>query len=246
MTEIHGVTGLYAVDALDADEVEAFEAHRAVCTTCSEEADELCATAPRLSVLAAAPSPPLALRAAVLAGLVDVRQLPRDVEPSPASEATYQKPADRRPGRRTRLLSVLLAAVSVVALALGGIAYSVALHPQGLAAEPSADTSLLVAPDAQILPMVLANGAQVSFLVSKAQNRALFVGGELPSPGVGKTYELWTLRGSIATPDALVGGGTDVVQWFHGPVTGSTGVAVSIEDAAGARRPTAVQGVATI
>jgi hypothetical protein len=246
MTEIHGETGLYAVDALDPSELEAFEAHRAVCPTCHQEAAELCETAPRLSVLAGAPGPPPALRAAILAGLADVRQLPPlqtdrgDTAPAPDDLAV------RRAGRRTRVLSVLVAAVSVVALALGGVAYSVARQPQSLVAGASADTSLLAAPDAQILPVVLANGAQVSFVVSKTQNRALFVGGDLPSPGTGKTYALWTLRGSSATPDALVGGGTDVVQWFHGPVSGSTGVAVSIEDAGGARRPTAVQGVVAI
>ena len=247
MTEIHGVTGLYAVDALDPEELESFEAHRAVCATCSQEAAELCATAPRLSVLAAAPFPPPALRAMVLAGLADVRQLPPlGAAPAHTREPASDDTAVRRQGRRTRVLSVLVAAVSVVALALGGVAYSVARQPQGLVAGPSADTSLLAAPDAQIVPLVLANGAQVSFVVSKAQNRALFVGGDLPSPGAGKAYELWTLRGSKATPDALFGGGTDVLQWFHGPVNGSTGVAVSIEDAGGARRPTAMQGVVTL
>ena len=243
MTEIHGVTGLYAVDALDAAELEAFEAHRAVCPTCRDEVAELCETAPRLSVLAGAPLPPPALRATILAGLADVRQLPPLHDDRRVDEPDPDELSARRAGRRTRLLSVLVAAVSVVALALGGIAYSVARQPQGLVAGASADTTLLAAPDARILPMVLANGAQVSFVVSRSQNRALFVGGDLPSPGTGKTYELWTLRGSTATPDALVGGGTDVVQWFHGPVSGATAVAVSIEDAGGARRPTSVQGV---
>lgn len=247
MTEIHGETGLYAVDALEPADLAAFEAHRAVCPSCRQEASELCETAPRLSVLVGAPTPPPALRAAILAGVADVRQLPPlRTDRGPRQEPPVDVLAVRRASRRTRVLSVLVAAVSVVALALGGVAYSVARQPQGLVAGASADTSLLAAPDAQILPVVLANGAQVSFVVSKTQNRALFVGGDLPSPGAGKTYELWTLRGSSATPDALVGGGTDVVQWFHGPVSGSTGVAVSIEDAGGARRPTAVQGVVSI
>ena len=247
MTEIHGETGLYAVDALDPAALEAFEAHRAACPSCHREAAELCETAPRLSVLAGAPTPPPALRAAILAGLTDVRQLPAlRTDPRPGREPVTDELAVRRAGRRTRVLSLLVAAVSVVALALGGLAFSVARQPQGLVAGASADTTLLAAPDAQILPLVLANGAQVSFVVSKAQNRAMFVGGDLPSPGAGKTYELWTLHGSNATPDALVGGGTDVVQWFHGPVSGSTGVAVSIEDVGGSRRPTTVQGSVSI
>lgn len=247
MNEIHGATGAYALDALEADELEAFEAHRAVCPTCSREVAGFCETAPRLSVLAAAPPPPPALREAILTSLADVRQLPplhgdaRQVRPPGVDEVAL-----RRSSRRTRLLSVLVAAVSVLALALGGTVYSLAGQRETPAAGVSADTSLLAAPDAHIVPMVLANGAKVSVVVSKSQNRALFVGQDLPSPGHGKTYELWTLHGPTVTPDNLVGGGTEVAQWFHGPISESTDVAVSIEDAGGSARPTAVQGVVAI
>jgi anti-sigma-K factor RskA len=246
VNEIHSATGAYVVDALEADELEAFEAHRAVCPACSREVAEFCETAPRLAALAAAPPPPPGLRATILARLDDVTQLPPlhgdalQVRPSVADEL-----AVRRASRRARVLSVLVAAVSVVALALGGVVYSLA-RPQVPVAGPAADTSLLAAPDAQILPLVLDNGAQVSFVVSKSQNRALFVGGDLPSPGLGKTYELWTVRGQAATPDTLVSGGGDVSQWLHGPISGSTGMAVSIEDAGGSAQPTAVQGAVRI
>jgi anti-sigma-K factor RskA len=247
MTEIHGATGAYALDALEADELEAFEAHRAVCPACSREVAEFCETAPRLSVLADAPPPPAALRETILNGLAGVRQLPPlhgDAEqPLPH---LVDELALRRSSRRARVLSVLVAAVSVLALALGGTVYSLARQQQAPVAGPSADTSLLAAPDARIVPMVLANGAEVSFVVSKSQNRALFVGGDLPSPGLGRTYELWTLRGSTVTPDNLVGGGPDVAQWLHGPVRESSDLAVSIERAGGSSHPTAVQGVVAI
>ena len=117
---------------------------------------------------------------------------------------------------------------------------------QAPVAGASADASLLAAPDAQIVPLVLANGAQVSFVVSKSQNRALFVGGDLPSPGPGKTYELWTMHGRTVTPDNLVAGGTNVSQWLRGSIQDSTAVAVSIEDAGGSSVPTAVQGAVKI
>ena len=234
------------MNALEADELEAFEAHRAMCPTCSREVAEFCETAPMLAVLADAPPPPPALRATILSSLDEVRQLPalhgdvRQARPPVVDELVL-----RRSSRRTRVLSVLVAAVSVVALALGAVVYSLG-QQQAPVAGPSADTSLLAAPDAQIVPMVLANGAQVSFVVSKSQNRALFVGGDLPSPGRGKTYELWTMRGQTVMPDNLVDGGTNVSQWLHGPIRESTEVAVSIEEAGGSVRPTAVQGVVAI
>lgn len=247
VNEIHGATGVYVLDALDADELEEFEAHRAVCATCSREVAEFCETAPRLSVLAAAPAPPPALRASILSGLTDVHQLP-----PLHGDALQQRPqvgdelALRRASRRTRVLSVLVAAVSVLALALGVTIHGLTRQQQAPVAGPSSDTSLLAAPDARIVPLELANGARVSVVVSKSQNRALFVGGDLPSPGRGKTYELWTMNGQTATPDNLVGGGTNVSQWFHGPIQESTGLAVSVEDAGGSAVPTAVQGSVTI
>ena len=247
VTEIHGATGAYALDALEADELAAFEAHRAGCPTCSREVAGFCETAPRLSVLADAPPPPPALRATILNGLGAVRQLPPlhgDAEqPLPH---LVDELALRRSSRRTRILSVLVAAVSVLALALGGTVHSLTRQQQAPVAAPSADTSLLAAPDARVVPLVLANGAQVSFVVSKSQNRALFVGGALPSPGLGKTYELWTVRGSTATPDNLVAGGPNVAQWLHGPISESSGVAVSIEHAGGSPLPTDVQGLVSI
>ncbi|MGI3780270.1 MAG: anti-sigma factor domain-containing protein [Janthinobacterium lividum] len=248
MTEIHGATGVYVLDALEADELEEFEAHRAVCSTCSREVAEFCETAPRLSVLAAAPAPPPALRASILSGLSDVRQLP-----PLHGDVLQQRPragdelALRRSSRRARVLSVLVAAVSVLAVALGGTVYSLARQQQApVTAGPSSDASLLAAPDAQIVPLALSNGAQVSFVVSKSQNRALFVGGDLPAPGPGKTYELWTVHGRTVTPDNLVPGGTNVSQWLRGSIKDSTAVAVSVEDAGGSTVPTAVQGAIKI
>ena len=247
MTEIHGATGVYAVDALEAAELTAFEAHRARCPACRREVAEFCETAPRLSVLAAAPPPPPALRAQILQGLAGVPQLsPLHGGASAARPRAADELALRRARRSVRVLASLVAAVSVVALALGGTVHGLARQQQVAAAGASVDPALLVAPDARIVPLVLANGAQVSFVVSEGQDRALFVGGDLPSPGPGKTYELWTMRGSTATPDNLVGGGRDITQWFHGPVSGSTGMAVSIEDAGGSSRPTAVQGIVTL
>ncbi|RYZ28683.1 MAG: anti-sigma factor, partial [Propionibacteriaceae bacterium] len=194
MNEIHGSTGMYVLDALDAGELEEFEAHRAVCATCSREVAEFCETAPRLAVLAGAPRPPDALRASILSSLGEIKQLP----PLHGDVAQRMPGTDelalRRSNRRSRVLSVLVAAVSVVALALGGTVYSLARQQQAPLAGAAADTALLVAPDAKIVPLVLKNGAQVSVVVSKSQNRALFVGGDLPSPGYGKTYELWTVH----------------------------------------------------
>ena len=58
MSEIHGAVGSYVVNALDLAELDEFEAHLAVCPTCTREVVEFCETAAELSLLAPAAVPP--------------------------------------------------------------------------------------------------------------------------------------------------------------------------------------------
>lgn len=257
MSEIHDPAAAYALDALDATEQEEFELHLTGCADCRREVAELRDTASELALSASAPPPPPALRAAVLAGVVGVEQLartpgrPRRAMPSRevdepervavpvpvAAAAEVDELALRRASRRARVLSVLVAAVTVVALALGGVVYSLARQaeappvagpqiPQG----PQVDPSLLAAPDAKILSARLKNGAQVAFVVSKRENRAAFVSTDLPLPGAGNEYHLWTLKGdTVVRPDSTLPGGTNQTQLFVGPVDDSTALAVNIE-----------------
>jgi len=52
MSEIHNAVGSYVVNALDPDELEEFEAHLAVCSTCTREVQEFSETAAQFSLLA--------------------------------------------------------------------------------------------------------------------------------------------------------------------------------------------------
>jgi anti-sigma factor RsiW len=157
--------------------------------------------------------------------------------PPAVVEPAVDELALRRASRRARALSVLVAAVTVVALALGGVAYSLARQSQApqvaepqVSQGPEVDPSLLGAPDAKILKTTLSNGAKVSFVVSKSENRAAFVSTDLPSPGAGNEYHLWTLKGeTVVRPDNTLPGGANRVQLFSGPVDDSTALAVNIE-----------------
>lgn len=272
MSEIHGATGSYVVNALDPDELDEFEAHLEVCPTCRREITEFCETAAQLPLLAGAPAPPPSLRESVLAGISEVRPLPPltgeprralagvddrqplDVDATAddgADSAQAKRPtasaadpvrdelALRRAHRRTRVLTGLVAAVTVIALALGGVVYALVQNQQPPTAAPAVDPSLVGAPDATIYTKKLSNGAHVSYVVSKSQDRAVFVSNDLPSPGPGKVYQLWTLRDGAATPDRTVqGGGAERTQTFRGPVKNSTGLALTIEPAPGSQTPT--------
>lgn len=63
--DLHGLAGAYALDAVDDDEREAFEAHLAHCEACREELDGLVATAARLGSAVTA-SPPAHLKGRLL------------------------------------------------------------------------------------------------------------------------------------------------------------------------------------
>lgn len=105
MSDIHKLSGVYAIDALDDIERARFEQHLATCEDCRTEVTSLREAAAMLSETSAV-TPPLELRSTVLAGISQVRQLPPVVPPAPA----------RSTGRRwfpLLVAAVVLAVVSV-------------------------------------------------------------------------------------------------------------------------------------
>lgn len=266
MSEIHGGVGSYVVDALESEEREEFEAHLAVCPTCRQEVAEFSETAAELSRLTAAPPPP-ELGASILRSIREVRPLPPVVEqPSadaapPPARTSEQRLVEDEPGpsdelavrreRRSHWLTAAAAAALVVALALGGWVYALSQQRQAqvaqeqvaqqqAAAQDRAETELLSAPDVRVVGVQL-NGASASFVVSKSLNRAIFFGSDLPSPGAGRTYQLWTVnpRAEAPQPDALVQGGTSRV-FLRNEIRDAVALAVSIEPAGGSSEPTNV------
>ena len=273
MSEIHGATGSYVLNALDASELDEFEAHLAVCPTCSQEVIEFCETAAELSLLSTA-TPPPELKSSIMSAIGGVRVLPPDpsvpapnavpavVPPAPVVKTVVVDrmpkralPVDelelRRARRRTRILSLAVAAAMVAALAMGGWVVSLKQQQEGQVASATLETQLYSAPDVKTIPVEFPNGTRGSFVASKSLNRALFTSSSLPSPGADKTYQLWTLtivNGKLKTarPDNILAGGSAVKQWFSGPVADSDGLAISIEKAGGATAPTDVQKVANL
>src|SRR4051812_45878035 len=75
MSDIHALSGAYAVDAVDDLERASFERHLAECPTCRAEVATLREAAATLADDSAV-GPPPALRAAVLDGITRVRPLP--------------------------------------------------------------------------------------------------------------------------------------------------------------------------
>lgn len=261
MSEIHGATGSYVLHALDPSEVEEFEAHLAVCPTCSHEVVEFCETAAELSLLSQATPPPV-LKGSIMSAIGGVRVLPPlpELLAAPAKSAELETPvvpdpepetrpapvdelALRRQRRMTRLLSLAVAAAMVVALALGGWMVNLVQQRDAQIASITAETQLLSAPDAKTYPFQLKDGTNASFVASKSLNKAMLASGTLPDPGPNRTWQLWTLTGDLndnptAVPDRTLGGGTAVRQFLQGDIAGASALAISIEREGGADRPT--------
>ena len=85
--DIHGLSGAYAVDAVDDVERARFEAHLDECSQCQGEVESLRVAAGELTLVTSV-SPPPSLRAAVLQGISAVRPLPPRVtsEEAPSPE----------------------------------------------------------------------------------------------------------------------------------------------------------------
>ena len=261
MSEIHGAVGAYVMNALEGEELAEFETHLADCPTCQREVVEFRETATDLSLLSRTAPPPM-LKESVMAAIAGVRVLPpEDAAGNQSSTAAETAPrravggmpvapsdelAVRRQRRRMRVLSLAVAAVTVVALALGGWVVSLSQRQPSVAAL-TAETELLRAPDLKAYTIDLKDGGKATFVASKSLNRAMFSSGDLPTLTQGETYQLWTLAGPLTsptrvTPDALVSGGSAAKQWFTGPIAQSDALAISIEKAGGASAPTDIQG----
>jgi len=120
--DLHTLTGVYALDAVDGAERDLFEHHLRRCRPCGNEVRGLAETATELAMAAAMPPPPR-VKEHVLAAAAVTRQLP---------------PAVDRPGRTLRWTPRqvfrqswtprLAAAVAVVSLAVAVALGAVGLH----------------------------------------------------------------------------------------------------------------------
>ncbi|MDT7788953.1 MAG: hypothetical protein QOF58_7372, partial [Pseudonocardiales bacterium] len=193
LTELHRLSGAWALNALDAEEGALFEQHLGECESCAIEAAELRETAARLGHIAEH-APPAALRARVLAAAAQTRQLPPET-PQPTTNVPVV-PAERRWLKR---LGVLAAAASVlVAVALGTqavrsdneLSREVAALRQ-VTAEYNQLAALMSSPGARTVSRSAEHGGTGMAVYAPSQNKVLFLAGGLPELSSDRSYQLW-------------------------------------------------------
>lgn len=218
MSDIHALSGAYAVDALDDIERAQFERHLAECDSCRSEVDSL-REASALLAETAVVAPSDALRSAVLAEIATVRPLPPVARPISA-------PA---PGRRRRFPALVAAAAAVIAVGTGVVVAQPWQDESSQAPSLTAADKVRLAPDAQKFENTF-GGLKATFYRSESLHSvAVFPHGGAALPD-DKTLALW-----LQHDNRMVAAGflnhLDEPTILAGDAADATGAAISVEDA---------------
>ena len=217
----HELSAAYALDALDGDDLRAFESHLATCDRCRDDVASFREAAAALAYDA----PPV----------VAPETLERRILTAARAERPKVVPLRQRWAVPA---AALAAAAAAAAIALGIWATQLS---NSLDRERSAHSR-----DARVVAILSQPGAtQVAtqggngLLVVAPTGRAVLVANGLQPAAVGKTYEAWVVAGKTATPAGLFRGGrgSSVLELTRRVSRGAT-VGVTLERAGGSKTPT--------
>jgi len=224
MTEIHALSGAYAVDALDDIERAQFERHLAECAECRAEVASLRSTAALLAETSAT-APPEGLRDRVLADIGTVRPLP----PALGTEAA--------PRRRFRL-APLAAAAALIAAVGTGVVVTQPWADDASQTQVSAVDRVLQAEDAERYTQTI-DGSEATLVRSPSLNKAVLVTRNMAPPPDGRVYELWLdHKGVGMVPAGLMAQGGEQQILLEGDPATALGAGITVEPAGGSEEPT--------
>ncbi|MDR7253295.1 anti-sigma-K factor RskA [Nocardioides sp. BE266] len=221
MSDLHKLTGAYAVDALDDLERARFEQHLADCEDCRAEVAELRETAAMLAETAVT-APPPGLRDSVLAGISQVRPLPPVVTAAPFAVR--------------RRVPLLVAAALVLIAGFGAVVW----QPwSDQAPSLTAAEKVLQADDAQAVFHDLGDSGRATVTRSKSQDRAVIVTEDMAPAPSEKVYELWLMApDGTFSPAGLMPDRGDQTVLLEGSAADAAAVGITVEPDGGSEQPT--------
>jgi anti-sigma-K factor RskA len=207
----HALVAPYALDSLGDEEERGFEQHLATCEQCRDDLAGLREAAAGLAYGAAGPAPPTALKERIL------------------EQARAERPNVVPLARRRGWTAPLAAAAALAAAVALGVGVWSATRPA--TTDPFA--AILARSGAKLVPM----GGRGAVAVAPDGTAAIAL--TVPPAPAGKTYEAWVIEGGKPTKAGLFAGrnGTSV-RHLERPVPRGAIVAVTLERAGGAKRPT--------
>lgn len=225
--DIHALTGAYVLNAVTETERADFERHLAECESCAEEVRELEATATRLGE-AAAEKPPAAVKAAVMARIGDVRQLP------PIGDEL----AVRRKRWSTRILGMAAAALLVVSVALGVVTAQSRQELDAGRQQVAAMSALLAADDARLVNGSTPDGLVGTVVVSRKRGEVMLLADKMPAAPEGKTYQVWLIGGEKRSIGLLTPDNGRAALVAASAIQDAVAIGVTVEPAGGSKQPT--------
>jgi anti-sigma-K factor RskA len=218
-TDLHTLSGAYALDALSDEEAKQFRMHLRDCASCREEVRELRQAAAQMGESEPI-APPSALKARILAAADQQPQLPPNVSP-----------IERVRSRRwtARIAAVAAAAVLVVAAGLGISQFRSSDH-QGDVAQ------VFQASDAHEAAVKTRAGATVTVATSRRLGKMAVETEALPKLSDQRVYQIWAIHDGTPTSAGLVEDPNRGAAMAL-PSAGTL-VAITVEPAGGSRAPT--------
>jgi anti-sigma-K factor RskA len=221
-SDVHSLSGAYALDALSDEEAAEFRRHLADCAVCREEVAGLRAAAASMGASQRV-APPPELRARVLSAALRVPQQP------PRATVT---PIARRRSWTTRALVAAAAAVLVAAVGVGVSRIGGDDPGPSLA---SGVTQVFEAPDRRLAEVRTDQGT-VRVAASPSRDEMAVDARGLEAPDEGRVYQLWSIDSDGAVSVGLLDDDT-VGASMPMPAEG-TQVAITLEPAGGSEQPT--------
>lgn len=221
-TDLHVLSGAYALDALSPEEAEQFRSHLQECSVCNQEVRELREAAARMAAVETV-TPPDALKERVLAAADRTAQLPPRV--------TRLGSGDRR-----RWVPRLAAAAAAVVVAAGaGLGIATLTGDDDAATLQAGVVRVFEAEDANHAEVDTSHGA-VRVATSPGRGEMAVDTSDLQPLDAEHVYQLWSIAdgtpvsvGVLADPDQ----GASMEM----PDSG-TQVAITVEPAGGSEQPT--------
>ena len=101
-------------------------------------------------------------------------------------------------------------------------------------------TTISAASDSQRASETIDGGGKATLVWSNKLGRSAVVLDGMSAPADGKTYELWYISGSIATPAGTFtpSGSSKEVQILKGKMSAGDTVGITVEPAGGSKKPT--------
>jgi anti-sigma-K factor RskA len=220
-TELHTLSGAYAVDALSDDEARLFDTHLKDCQACRDEVREL-QHAAALMGASESVAPPAALRARVLAAADREAQLP------PKVTAIGAAPSRRRAPR------LVAAAAAVVLVLTGGFAVLKAQRDDSTHVA-STVSQVFKAPDARTRSVPTTHGTH-TVAASPSMGRMAVDTDGLQKLSGKRVYQLWAVHAGTMTSVGIVDD-LDAGKAMAIPGEGTT-VSLTVEPEGGSEQPT--------